>query len=538
MYPDQKYPDLERLSDRSRVEAKTRRRGRLKIFLGYAAGVGKTFAMLEAAHRQKEEGVEVLIGWVETHALEETGALLKGLAVWPGRRIETRGKVLFELDVEGILARRPQLVLVDDLAHTNLPGGRHLKRFQDIEELLAAGIDVYTTIDVQYWESLNDIVFQITGVRVLETVPDRVFDRADEIELVDLPTEELIRRLAEGRIKHHNQAAGVKDALFRQGNLTALRELAMRQAAEHTDHQMRASMQSQATPGPWLAGERILVSLSSHPVGERLVRAGRKLADELKAEWFVLFVETADHLGMPPQNRIRINDNLALAERLGAHVVKASANSVAEEVLRFCQQHNITKIIAGRPRRPRWLEFLKPSVIEEIFQKSGRIDVFVVNESQDKPESKGLESWLPHRPLLHYLGSLGLVGAATIISIFIRSGINPVNLVMIYLAAVVLTAVFLGRGPSMLASLVSVAVFDFFIVNPRFSLAVDDTQYLITFAGLLIVGLVISNSATLLRNQVEALQLREMHAQVLNRFGQQLTSAVTLDQVLEITLQN
>lgn len=493
--------------------------------------------MLEAACQRKAEGIDVIVACADA-CEKESDALMEGLSIWPPRRFEVGGNAYMELDLDGILARCPQLAVVDELAHSNAPGSRHPRRFQDAEELLAAGIDVYATVNVQNLESLSDIVSQITGVKVKDAIPDRIFDRADEIVLVDLPPGELIQRLKERKVHHPGLEALEVEKFYRQGNLTALRELAMRRAAERIDDQMRSYMQSKAIAGPWPAGERILVSLSSHPLGERLVRAGRKLADELKAEWFVLFVETPGHLNMPPQNRTRINQYLALAEKMGGKVYKVSGNSVVEEVLQFCQQYNITKIVAGRARRPRWQEVFSPPVIDEIIRKSGRIGVFVVSEDQETLEGDRIRNWLPHRPLLRYLESLALVGAATWISHLTGDFIDPTNLVMIYLIAVVIAAIFLGRGPSMLASLISVVVFDFFIVNPRFSLAVADTQYLITFAGLLIVGLIISNSATLLRGQVEALQERERHTRLLNRFSQELTGAATLDQVLEITLKN
>ena len=302
--------------------------------------------------------------------------------------------------------------------------------------------------------------------------------------------------------------------------------------------QKQSHLQPNSIADSWATGERILVSLSSHPLGERLVRAGRKLADELSAEWFVLFVETPGHLNMPSQNRIRINQNLALAEKLGAQVYKVSGSSVADEVLQFYQRHNITNIILGRTRRPRWQEFFSLSVADEIIRKSSKVGVFVVNEDQETLEDIRTKKWLPHQPLMRYLKSLVLVGVATWISHLVGDFIDPTNLVMLYLIAVVIAAIFLGKGPSILASITSVVVFDFFIINPRFSLAVADMQYLITFAGLLIVGLIISSSATLLRGQVEALQAREMQTQLVNQFSQELTGAITLDQVLEITLKN
>lgn len=536
-------PDSQRLeADRFQLhESKgelTEGRGRLKIFLGYAPGVGKTFSMLEAAQRLDKKGKQSILVCIETHGQRDLDEKLMGFEICPIRMIKRGSDTFNEPDLDRILLIHPQFVLIDNLAHTNQPGIRHPRRYQDVEELLAAGINVYTTLNIYQLESLNDVVNQITGVRVRDTVPDQVFDNANDIELIDIPPGELIQRLRDRKIIIPEFSAVEVENFFRQGNLIALRELAMRRAAERIDDQMRTYMQMKAIPGPWPAGERILVSLSSHPLGERLVRAGKKLADELKTEWYVLFVETPGHLGMPPGNRSRMENNLALAEQLGAHVFTVSGNSVVEEVLRFSQQHNITKIIAGKPKRSRWQEFFKPSVIEEILRNSSRIDVFVVSEDRGTLEHIQDKSWLPHRPLVRYLGSLGLVGIASGLCLLLHPIFDPANLVMVYLAAVVLAAVFLGRGPSMLASFLSVLVFDFLIINPRFSFAVEDTQYLITFASFLIIGLIISNSAQLLRGQVHALQLRERGMQQLNRFSQELTGAVSLDQVLKITLKN
>ncbi len=304
----------------------------------------------------QEEGKDVVVAYVETHGRKETEALLQELEVIPRRQVEYHGTLLTEMDLDAVLARHPQLALVDELAHTNAPGSRHPKRYQDVEELLAAGIDVYTTINVQHLESLNDVVQQITGVQVHETVPDSLIDEAYEIELVDLPPDELLQRLRSGKVYVPDQAARALEKFFRKGNLTALRELSLRQTADRVDNQMVDYMQTRAIPGPWAAGERILVCISSHPLGERLVRTGRRLADDLKAEWYVVFVETPGHLHMPEENRQRVQRNLLLASELGAKVINLPGSQVAEVVLDFAHEHNITKIIAGKPLRPRWYE--------------------------------------------------------------------------------------------------------------------------------------------------------------------------------------
>ncbi|MBI4927254.1 MAG: sensor histidine kinase KdpD [Anaerolineae bacterium] len=513
-------------------------RGQLKIFLGYAAGVGKTYAMLEAALQRKEEGRDVVIGIVDTHGRKETAALAASLDRLPVVEIEHNGQPHSELDLDGLLARRPGLALVDDLAHSNVIGMRHPKRYLDVMELLEAGINVYATINIQHLESLNDLIQQITGVAVSDTVPDRILDEADEIELVDLPSDELLQRLKEGKVYVPDQALRTIEKIYRKGNLTALREIAMRRAATRVDDQMRTYMHARAIPGPWPAGERILVSISSHPLAERLIRAGRRLSDEIGAEWFVLFVETPGHLAMPQENRDRIQHNLSLAESLGARVFRVPGTSVTDEILDFCHEHNITKIVAGRPQRKGLPLFFQRSVLEEILRRSGGVDVYVITEDQQNLEPVSFSRWLPHRPIHRYFFSIALVVLTTLVGIVIFPFLEPTNLEMLYLASVVIAALYFGRGPAMLNSFLGVLEFDFMFIEPRYTLNVSDTQYIITFIGLLAVGLIISNLASLLRDQVDALRNRERQTQALNRFSGELTGAVNLEDVLGTIQRN
>ena len=537
--PDEyQRPDPDVLLAQIKEDEQQQNRGKLKIFLGYSAGVGKTYAMLEAAHQRKEEGVDVVVGYVETHGRKETEAKLEGLEVIPRRILDYRGANLTEMDIDAVEARHPKLVLVDELAHSNAPGSRHLKRYQDVEELLNAGIDVYTTVNIQHLESLKDVVQQITGVEVHENVPDSLVDKANEIELVDLPTDELMQRLKEGKVYVPDQAARALEKFFRQGNLTALRELSMRRAAERIDSQMLDYMQARSIPGPWPAGDRILVCLSSHPMGERLVRTGRRLADDLNAEWSVIFVETPGHLRMPAENRQRMLANIHLAEELGATVVNIPGENAAEAIIAYAHTHNITKIVAGKPLRPRWFEVLRGTVIDQIIRESGKIDVYVVSEGMEQPRNEILRPWTPHRPLIRYFASLSLIALITAISYPLSNYLDPTNLVMLYLMGVVIAAVFLGRGPAILASVVSVLTFDFFFIVPYFSFRVSDTQYLLTFAGLLLVGIIISNFAALLRDQIEALQQRNRQTQAVNRFSRELTGAVGLERVFDAIIGN
>ena len=529
-------PDPDALLAKIHEEENSQTRGKLKIFLGYAAGVGKTFAMLEAAHQRQSEGVDVVVGYVETHGRKETDMLVEGLRLLPRFSQNYHGVNLSDMDLDEVLQSGAQLVLVDELAHTNIPGMRHPKRYQDVEEILSSGIDVYTTVNIQHIESVKDVVQQITGIVVAETVPDRVIDEAYEIELVDLPTDELLRRLQDGKVYVPDQAARALQKFFRKGNLTALRELAMRRAADRVDSQMLSYMKTESIPGPWPAGDRILVCISSHPLGERLIRAGRKLADDLDAEWTVVFVETPGHLKMPAENRLRIQKSIHLAEELGAKVVRLTGTSVSEAVLSYAHQNNITKIIAGKPYRPRWYEIIRGSVIDQIIRASGSIDVYVISESPTEGSSQNVrplaKSFIPSQPYRRYFVSLGLVLVFTVVGFPLRDILEPTNLVMLYLVSVVLAALFLGRGPAIFASITSVLAFDFFFIAPVLTFTVYDTQYILTFLGLLIVGIIISGSASMLRDQVEVLRLRNRMSQDLNAMGRALTSATTLPEVI------
>jgi two-component system sensor histidine kinase KdpD len=443
------------------------------------------------------------------------------------------------MDVDAVLARHPQLALVDEFAHTNAPGSRHPKRYHDVEELLAAGIDVYTTLNIQHLESLNDVVAQITGVLVRETIPDSVIDEAAEIKLVDLPPEELLQRLQEGKVYVPEQAARAIQKFFRQGNLTALREMTLRRAAERVDDQMRAYMQTRAIPGPWAAGEQLLVCVSPSPLGERLVRSARRLADELNAEWCAIYVETTDYARLSPAQRDRVARTLQLAEELGAKTVTLPGHAVAETTLQYAHAHNVTKIIVGKPPRSRWEDWLRGSVVDQLIHASGPIDVYVISgEAKMSSPAAETRAWLPHRPWRRYLQSILLVALATLIGQPVSLFLSPTNLVMLYLVAVVIAAVFLGRGPSFLASFLSVLAFDLFFVPPRLTFAVSDTQYVLTFVGLFLVGLVISSLAARAREQAEAARNREAQTAELYGLSRDLAAALGLDDIARILIRH
>jgi two-component system sensor histidine kinase KdpD len=530
-------PNPDELLAHIQAEERQQAHGKLQIFLGYAAGVGKTYAMLEAARQRKAQGVDVVIGYVETHGRAETDALLKGLEIIPRRQVKHHQTTMSEMDVDAVLARRPQLVLVDEFAHTNAPGSRHPKRYHDVHELLEAGIDVYTTLNIQHLESLNDAVAQITGIVVRETLPDSVLDEAAEIKLIDLPPDELIQRLHDGKVYVPDTAAVAVERFFRKGNLTALREMALRRAAGRVDDQMLAYMQTRAIPGPWPAGERLLVCVSASSLGERLVRSARRLADELGAEWSAIHVETAEGTRMSEEVQARVARTLRLAEDLGARVVTIPGQSVAAAVLGYARTHNITKIIAGKPLRARWQEWLRGAIVDQLIRSSGPIDVYVVS-SEARVSSGQTRPWSPHRPWHRYLQCALLVGAATLVSVPFSLLLSPVNLVMLYLVVVVIAAVFLGRGPAILASVLSVLAFDFFFVPPYLTFVVADTEYILTFIGLFLVGLVISTLAVRAREQADAARSSAERTTELYELSRDLAAVFGLDDILRALIRH
>ena len=357
-----------------------RRVGKLRIFVGAAPGVGKTYEMLHQAHARKKDGYDVIVGIVETHGRKETDALLQGLEVIPRRRVSYKGQMFDEMDLDAIIGRRPQIVLVDELAHTNVEGSRHPKRYLDVEELMSHGIDVYTTVNIQHIESLNDVVAQITHVRVRETVPDAVFDHADAVELVDLTPDDLIQRLKEGKVYVPKQAERALENFFSPANLTALRELALRRTAERVDDQLLTEMQARAIQGPWPAGERILVCISDDPRSAGLVRYAKRLADRLHGPWAALYVEGRRSAQLSEEERDRIADTLRLAEALGGEAVTLPAGdrNIADDVIGYAQANNVTQIVIGKSTRTRWFEILHGSVVHDLVRRSGNISVHVI----------------------------------------------------------------------------------------------------------------------------------------------------------------
>ena len=521
---NQKRPDPDALLKRVLAEEAEHARGKLKVFFGATAGVGKTYAMLGAAHEQQDDGVDVVVGWVETHGRAETEALLEGLTILPPRVVEHRGTTLREFDLDAALARRPQLILMDELAHTNAPGSRHPKRWQDVKELLKAGINVYTTVNVQHLECLNDAVAQITGVRVSETVPDSVLEQADDVELIDLPPDDLLQRLKDGKVYMPEQAKHALQNFFRKGNLIALREMALRRTAERVDQQMEVYRRDHAVVRTWPAAETIMVCVNMKPRGIRLVRAARTMATGLHAKWIAVYVQTPRHLRMPQADRDRVNQTLRLAELLGAETVMLSGANVAQELLSYARTRNVTKIIVGKPVRARWKEWVFGSVVAELVQQSGETDIYVI--TGEAGESRPLATQAVKRSSDWSSYGLGVVGVglSTGVAWLMFPYFGLANLIMVYLMGIVLVATRYGRGPSVLASVLSVAAFDFFFVPPYLSFGVSDIQYLLTFAVMLVVALTISGLAVRTKQQAELARHQERRTAVLYALSRDLAT--------------
>ena len=531
---DDQRPDPDALLARVQQEEARTQRGRLKIFFGAAPGVGKSYAMLEAARAQKAAGVDVIVGYVELHGRPETEALLEGLEVLPPQRLDYRSMALAEFDLDAALKRAPKLVVVDELAHSNHPGARHPKRWMDVEELLGAGIDVYTTVNVQHVESLNDVVAQITGVDVKETVPDRVFDAADEVELVDLPPDELLQRLREGKVYVEEKIRHALKSFFRKGNLIALRQLALRATADRVDSSMREYRAQHAIADTWPAGERVLVCVGPDPLSERLVRSARRLAFALHAQWLAVYVETPQLVRLPRAARDRVLQTLKLAGTLGAETANLSGEGVADTVLSFARARNVSKIIVGKPARARWLDRLRPSLVDEIVRGSGDIDVYVITGEPGAPGAAPPR--LPKRSSAWpaYARGAAIVAAITVLCQLLFGHIERTNLVMLYLLGTVFVAARFGRGPSVFAAILSVSLFDFLFVPPLYTFAIADAQYLITFAVMLVTALVISSLAAFGRRQASVARQRERRSSELYALSSELAHGLELSGLGEI----
>lgn len=516
-------PNPDELLARVAKEETRARRGRLRIFFGYAAGVGKTYAMLSAARRERGAGVDLVVGYVEPHGRKETEDLLEGLEAIPTRDIVYRGMTLREFDLDAALHRHPQLLLVDELAHNNVEGSRHTKRWQDVEELLAAGIDVWTTLNVQHLESLNDVIAQITNVVVRERLPDSVLDLADEIELVDITPEELMERLSAGKVYIPLQAERALESFFHKSNLVALRELSLRQAARRLQRDVETARQERASFAPWLTTERLLVCVGPSPNSARIVRATKRLANSLDVDWLAVAVNTGDR-GASTAMREQTARNLQLAEQLGAETHTLVGSDVADAALDYARQRNVTKIVVGKSALPRWRRWMFGSINDHLLARSGDIDVCLVSGEGEAAQPVRIFSPASQLPWAHYGWAALSVAVATAIAWAADTGgLAEANVVMMYFAAVAFVAARLGRGPAVAASIASVLVFDFCFVPPYWTFAVGDTQYLITFAVMLGIGLAISELTSRLKSQLQASRQQERRTAQLYLLTRQLS---------------
>lgn len=518
-------PSPDEILAQVREEEERAKRGKLTIFFGAAPGVGKTYAMLEAARTAAEEGKEVVVGIAEAHGRYETASLLLGMEILPRRKVPYRAIVLDELDVDAALARRPTLLIVDELAHTNAPGSRHAKRWQDVEEILHAGIDVYTTLNVQHVETLKDTVAQITGIQVRETVPDSVLEMADEIRVVDLPPDELLQRLREGKVYVPTEAARAIDNFFRKGNLIALRELALRITAERVDEQMQRYKRAHRIPAVWPARERILVCVSPSPLSARLVRVARRMASALGADWLAVWVDVGG--GRTSANAMaRVTEHLRLAEQLGAETVVLHAEHPAERLVRYARERNVTRIVVGKPTHSRWRDLVEGSFLDEIVRRSGEIDVLVISSTGEPLERRPPERASLRAPLaVAALWAAVVTAVATLVCAMMVRRFELADLVMVYLLGVVVVSTRFGLRAALIAVVLGIAALDFFFVPPHGTFAVADLEHAVTFAVMFTVGSVVGGLTDRLRLQRVLAERREGRTAALYAFTRQLGTA-------------
>lgn len=540
---DAQRPDPDSLLAQVQEQERQAKRGKLRIYFGASAGVGKTYAMLAAAQRLLADKQKVVVGVVETHGRSETESLLHGLEVLPLKTIDYRGKALHEFDIDAALRRQPSLVLVDELAHSNVPGSRHPKRWQDVEELLNVGIDVFTTVNVQHLESLNDVVGGITGIRVSETLPDTVFDKADEIVLVDIPADELLKRLREGKVYQAQQADRASKNFFRKGNLIALRELALRRTAERIEDDVQAYRIEKSIGAIWKTDSALLVCVGPCPGTEHIIRSTAQLASQLNTEWHAIYVETPQLQRLPRTRRDQILKTLKLAQDLGATPVVLSGSDIALTVIDYAHAHNFSRVILGRHSRG-WS--LRRALSTRIAAYAPEIDLIEIGDPG--PESNKLlkpelafhtkHGDIPAYRRLRLQPYLWTI-ASSVLTALIATPLLPyldlANIVMLFLLTLVFIAVQFGRGPAILSAFMSVAAFDFFFVSPRFSFSISDFQYVVTLAVMLAVGLIIGQLTAGLRYQARVASRRESRSRALYEFARELSGALQTSQIFEST---
>ncbi|MBI5927791.1 MAG: sensor histidine kinase KdpD [Chloroflexi bacterium] len=529
---DEYRPDPDALLAAIQKEEERDQRAKLKIFFGMAAGVGKTYAMLDSARQLQLEGIDVVVGYVETHKRAETEELLEGLEIIPRQRVEYRGTFLDEMDTDAILKRRPQIVLVDELAHTNAPGVRHRKRYQDVLEILEAGINVYTTVNVQHFESRADAVRQITGIQIFETVPDSIMDMADEIELIDLAPEDLRKRLTEGKVYTSERIETAANNFFRVGNLTALREMALRLTAEHVDHKLQDYMQVKSIAGPWKSGERLMVAVSPSPFSEQLIRWTRRMAYNLEAPWIAVHVETSAQL--PPEQKENLAAHFSLVRKLGGEVVMTNGDNVTETLLHLAHQRNVTQIVVGKPLAHPFQEWLRGgSLVDKLIRASGDIDIYVVTGDEIRtPRVHRFGYPERHSSWWGYIAATAIVGAVTAIDIVALPYANYQAVGLTELLAVLLIAIYIGRGPALLAAFLSAISWNFLFIQPRYTFNINQPEDIILFSLYFVIAIFTGNLTARLRAQEQQARRNAERTMALYTLAHETASAVTLEDVL------
>ncbi len=520
------------------IERDEAKRGRLKIFLGYAPGVGKTYAMLQEAHVLQNRGEDVVAGVIETHRRAETEALLERLEVIPRRRVEYQGMVLSEFDLDAVIKRRPAIVLMDELPHTNAPDSRHPKRYQDVEEILDAGIDVYTTINIQHFESQVDVVAQITGIRVQETVPDTVLEQADEVQVIDIPLEELTQRLKEGKVYIPEQARRAMESYFQRGNLVALRELTLTLVARKMGAELLNYMKAKAIAGPWAAGETVMVCIGANPYALQLLRRAYSIANDANAEWYAVYVSSPSIKGLSEKEKLYLTEALNLAEELGAKVITLTGTDVAGEILRFARDHNITRIVLGKPLRSRLGSLFKASPVLRLLHASAKFELHVVTPVSEKEPPASPKQRTVGIELRAYPIVAGMVAAITLVNFLLSHLINPVSLVFLYLLAVIGTALRFGTIPSIVACALSILTFDFFFTEPRLSFLMYRAHDIINAVIFLFTSIVVGQLAKMTNQRDFALQLRLTRVALIEEMSKEFFMLPPVEQLIGGFMQN
>lgn len=509
------------------------KKGHLKIFLGFCAGVGKTYHMLEETRLAVANGVSTVIGIVETHGRKETEALLDGLTILPRKTVEYSGIKLDEMDIDKILELKPDLVIVDELAHTNIPGSRHEKRYQDVEELIKAGINVYTTLNIQHIESLIDVIQQISYVTIHETVPDSILELATEIELIDLTPEKLLERLQEGKVYIPEKARRAMKNFFRKGNLLALREMSLRYTAKRVDEDMLSYKQRYSITTPWPVDSKLLVGFSASPTSERLLRITQRMASDMNAEWYAVYVESPQQVEVDEKSRNQLDKNIRLAEELGAKVVSLSGNVIADTIINFAKERNITLIVAGLSYRSRLEEFFKGSVLNDLTKKSGQINVLVVgNNSQNAPQyEKYLK--IEKTDIKPYAICTAAIAMLITFGWFTKAFIEPFNIGMLLLLPIIASSILWGTRIGVFTAMISVAAFDFFLIPPYLTFRISDIRYLPSFFVFVIIAITVSLLAKGIRWQTETTRHRESFLSSLYSFSREIMSAKNMKEILK-----